>query len=203
MPVGLRFGMTAAGDAAEDRVVVRIRMAGQARNACVSAGCYRERGVVKHPLVPGIVGVLVAVFARGGESCRSVIGIGRILVIRSVTSVTVPRCSMVHTVLVAGFTWNLRMPSGQNEELVVVERGLVPIGISGFVAGIAVGGEARLRMVRVPGGIVVGFVAAVARFRSSFVLAVLMAGLAWDLGMASDKREELVVIERGLVPVRI
>lgn len=178
-------------------------MAGQAGNPRMSAGSDRECGVVKHPLVPGIVCVFVAVFTRGGESCRSVIRVVRILIIRSVTPVTIPRCSFVHTVLVAGFARNLRMPPCQNEERVVIKGGLVPVRICGFVAGIAVSGEAGLSVVRIPGGIVIGFVAAVAGFRSSFVLSVLMAGLTRNLGMPADQREERIVIESGLIPVRI
>lgn len=161
MAVRIALGVARAG-AGKYLIVARIGMTRSAGESRMSARFDREPVVVEDTLVPGSVRGPVAGFAVRGEARRSMVWIIRGIVLRLMASVAICRRSLVNVVLVAGCTRLLSVHADQLEELVVIERGLVPVRIGRFVARFAIGREAGVPVIGIVCGIIVRFVAAVA-----------------------------------------
>lgn len=200
--VGFALWMAAGADAAEDCKIAGLDMASSARDSGVPAGCNRELRVVEHALIPGVVGVPVAILAGDRESGGCMVWIARAVIIGFMASVAVAWSSMVHAVLVACFAGDLRMSSGEHKERIVIERGLMPIRIRCFVACFTIRWESGGSVIGIARGIVVGLMASVAGCWSAFVSAVYMTRLARQRPVLTYELEEFVVIEAG-IPVWI
>lgn len=145
----------------------------------------------------------MAVIASGRESCRAMVRIFCLIVIRFVAPVAVAWCTSVHSVLVARCASRSGMAADQLEVSVVIEHSAMPIRIRRLVAGIAVCGESCGPVVRIICLIVLGLVAPEAGIRCSFEHPVFVACLAAYSSVFSNKREEVVVIDVRAMPVRI
>ena len=95
---GIRLGLRVAVCTGEDRVVVRIRVAGAAHTVGV-AMVQREPCVIERCARPRYRGV--ARRARGRETRRRMVGVGRAVVVRLMAGVAIGRRSRKHVVDVA------------------------------------------------------------------------------------------------------
>jgi len=95
------------------------------------------------------------------------------------------------------------MDALEREDAIVVEVGLVPIAVAGFVAEFTARWKSGGRVVGVSGLFVIGAMAAVAVSRRSGVKPVLVAGGTFQRGMDTLEREDAVMVERRLVPAGV
>jgi hypothetical protein len=109
------------------------------------------------------VGCAVARVARGGESCRGMIGVRRPRPIRLMATVAGGGKSRVVAVGVALRAWDRRVGAGQREHRCVIERGCRPV--RGCVAQRAIRGEAGGNVIRIRRSSEVRLVAAIASRR--------------------------------------
>ena len=141
--------------------------------------------------------------ASGWEARRAMIRVCGAVVLCFVTAIAIFRGVCVVAVLMTGGARLLGVHAGEWEELVVIKTGLVPVRVRVFMTGIAGGWETGGAMIWICGAVVLCFMATVAIFWRVCVVAVLMTGLAGLLGMNTRKREELIVVKLGSVPVWI
>ena len=141
--VGLRLQVTSC--AREDGVVRRICVTGSAHS--ISSAVVRgEPSVVERGSRPRRRGV--ARLAGGGKSCRGMVRVGRILIVRFVTGVAIGRDRCVVVVHVAICAGHRGMCARERESrVVVIERGRTPRCRG--VAQVALLRESRGHVVRV------------------------------------------------------
>jgi hypothetical protein len=118
VPVGLCLRVTVR--TLEDRIIVRIGMAGGAHAACVAVVC-REPGVVERGSGPGCGGM--AGLAGGGESCRGMVRVRGPVVVRLVAGVAVRGQGGVVVVHVTTGAGHRGVRAGQGKRRVVVVKG--------------------------------------------------------------------------------
>ena len=127
-PVVMRIGVRAAvaGDAGEDGVARRVRVAGRARVARVAARGDREPRVDEPALAPRGVARLVAAVARRREARGGVVRVRRAVVVGLVTAHAGGRRPLEDVVLVAHGAGDRGVHADQREEAVVVEVAAFP-----------------------------------------------------------------------------
>ena len=133
-------------------VVVRSQVAIRAFETCMPSGFDREV-MVKNGLRPDGVSRVMAVIAARRKTRSLMVRIGRIVIIRRVTTIAVLR--QVIAFAVGGVAVKALMGTLQRPELDVVDSRIVPAIGSVSMAGHAIGGITGLFMVRIVGIVVV------------------------------------------------
>ena len=174
----VRVVATVAPGALEDGIVARIRVAGRAHivGAAVTGWKLRVLRMVERGAGPG--SRVVAVLARGREKLwlRGVARIGRVVVIRLVTTDTRrwQRCVVVIDVAIRALPRRHRVRSRQRERsVVVIERGVCPYGC--VMADFAGRGESGRGVGRIVGA---GVILLVARVTQNAVQGVVIVDVA-------------------------
>ena len=138
----LVVGLVAADAVARRALVDGVLVARGAGLRRVDADQREDARVVERRPAPRGVGRAVARFARGREAGGGVVGVRRPLVVRSVAADAVARRAGEDVGAVARRARLLRVRADEREAAPVVEGRLVPGGLRGRVAHLAVGREA-------------------------------------------------------------
>src|SRR5579871_283529 len=197
------------GNAGKDRVIRAIRMAVAALRplTLVRAAVDRKvRGIVSFVLRAGPIRKRVARVAGLRESGRRVIGIGRVVVIRLMAAPAVAGCGCV----VVPHVTQAALVIGQHRGVIAGQlerrrrmrkRGARPVGSR--VAQRAILREARGRMARIVGSVVIGLMAVPARWAVQRVVIVHMTLAALQTGVKSGQGKPCRrMVERRPQPVR-
>ena len=180
--------------------IVAVLVAGGAELLLVNADKWVELVVIKIGASPIRIGCLVTGIACGGETGVAVIGVGCVVVLGFVASVTFLGCISIIGILMTGCAGLLRMNADKRVELAVIKIGAIPIRIRGLVTRIAGSRKTGVSMVGVGCAVVLGFVAPKAILGCSCITSVDVAGGAGLLRMNADKWENCIVIEWCRVP---
>jgi hypothetical protein len=125
------------------------------------------------------------------------------VIIGFVTSVAIAWSFLVHIVFVARFACDRGVRSHEFEVTAVFKASAMPVGISGFMTGVAISRESGSNVVGIARAFVIGSMATVTIAGCSFKYVVLVARFTGKCRVISDQLEIAIMVKGGAAPIRI